>query len=273
MRWPLVGSSAAAAPAAAVPTPDAASLLETSAFFAHFGQESGERLREKREWRSALDNGIEHVLPFLRSEGYSVAFEGVADLNGDPVVYSNGLPHGSPADVERQVSYTNERVLAQCAERGQPAVRATTIVNVRSPSFRFPDAGLIAGIRLGRTRYPWASDGLTLFVGAPAPVRWAFDRLRSICSATQLDSLRFVTQEELGEHVPRASLPAELGGTGRWDVEQYIASRCRAEGVRYAGTLGEVRPYKGMRLDWDVLDRRRAGAGRRRRARADGDEA
>ena len=41
------------------------------------------------------------------------------------------------------------------------------------------------------------------------------------------------------------------GGTSAWDVEAYIAARCRAEGVADGGG---VRPYTGPRIDWAPLD-------------------
>ena len=185
-----------------------------------------------------------------RSEGWVAALEPYADANGDPLVFSNGMPHGSRESVARQVSYFHERVIQRCVETDRPALRATTIVNVRSPTFRFPDAACIAAIVAQAKRYPWSSAGTTVFVGCPRPVTWAFEKLRPFLSKAQYDSIAFAEVDELGELA--STLPAELGGDAAWTVDAYIAERAAAEGVDVAPG---VQRYRGPRLNFAMLDR------------------
>lgn len=135
-------------------TPVAASIteLETRAFLeAHDGDpaRAQEALDLKTSWRHAQGRvTIAHVAPFYRSEGYTVALEGLVDSEGNPLVFANGMPHGSPEEVSSQVMYANERVIAQCEALGTPSLRATTIVNVRANSFRFPDRACRAALSM-----------------------------------------------------------------------------------------------------------------------------
>lgn len=149
--------------------------LEVEAFLSRASgdtQVAAQALSKKQAWRAALGAvSIEQVAPFYRSEGYSVVLEGLPDCNGDPLVFSNGICHGSEDAVVQQVMYTHERVIEQCVATSRPELRCTTIVNVRNPCFRFPDAACRAAIAASGTHYPWAAAGTTVFVGFPAPVR------------------------------------------------------------------------------------------------------
>lgn len=128
------------------------SQLEARAFLeAHDGDAAlaEAALDAKAQWRKAQGRvTIAQVAPFYRSDGYSVVLEGLVDAEGDPLVFANGMPHGSPEEVVHQVMYTHERVMAQCEALGRPALRMTTIVNVRSPTFRFPDKACRAALNM-----------------------------------------------------------------------------------------------------------------------------
>ena len=180
-------SSDAAAVRALLPSADL-SALEIDAFLrssaGNVAQAAGS-LEAKLSWLQRTRVTIERVAPFYRSEGFSVVLEGHTDVHGDPVVFSNGILHGSVQDVAAQVLYTHERVLALCTASARPALRATTIVNVRNPTFRFPDAAARAAIALTGKHYPWSSTGTTVFVGFPAPVRWTFNKLSAFMSPEQ----------------------------------------------------------------------------------------
>ena len=213
-------------------------------------EKAEEALASKQAWLEDIAPSIDDVAPVYRSEGWVAALEPYADANGDPLVFSNGMPHGSRESVARQVSYFHERVIARCVATDRPALRATTIVNVRSPTFRFPDAACIAAIVAQAKRYPWSSAGTTVFVGCPRPVTWAFEKLRPFLSKAQYDSIAFAEVDELGELA--STLPAELGGDAEWTVDAYIAERAAAEGVDVAPG---VQRYRGPRLNFAMLDR------------------
>ena len=77
--------------------------LERNAFLAAHGSDAAKAeraLRKKQEWLD--ENPVRmggDVAPFLRSEGYTVPIEGCYDRDGNPVVYSRGVPHGSKDEV------------------------------------------------------------------------------------------------------------------------------------------------------------------------------
>lgn len=195
--------------------------------------------------------GISAVAPFLRSEGFTVCLEGLTDSGGGPIIYAHGVPHGNADEVWKQVQYTHERVLAQCAVSGIVPPEALTIVNVRTPSFRFPDGPNRRALRQLRQQFPWSSRGRMLFVDCPTPVLWAFDRLKPLLSPDQVASIGFVDTAELPQFVPSSSLPVSMGGSAEWSMEAYIAARCAAEGEV---DCGSVRQYHGPRLPIELLD-------------------
>lgn len=128
----------------------------------------------KRAWQPTVDATIEQLAPFYRSEGYVVCLEGLEDASGYPLVLSNGMAHGDRLEVKQQVAYAHERCIERCIGLGRPTVRATTIVNVRNPTFRYPDNALRAAIEMVDRYYPWAAASKTIFVGFPSPVRHVF---------------------------------------------------------------------------------------------------
>ena len=200
---------------------------------------------------------MERLAPFLRSDGFICALEGLMLDDGAPLVYAHGLPHGKADEVAEQILFAHSRCLAQSLALEQPAASIhapLTIVNVRAASFRFPDAGCLRALKLVSQQYPWAAGGRAIFVAAPGPVKWTFERLRPLLSAEQFEAIAFVdTFEDLAPmYLQRSSLPAFLGGTADWDMESYIARRCEEEGV---ANSGEVREYTGPRIDWAPLDR------------------
>lgn len=252
----LVGAAAALrAPAPSMPKE--APLLEQRAFeIAHKGNEvkCARALRAKLDWVET--NGGRcgtNIAPFLRSEGFVVAVEGCTDYDGNPLIYSRGVPHGSSSiEVARQVAYAYDRCLAQCEAADRPQPSATTIVDVRAPSFRFPDFALIGAITMLPKYYPWVASCSIVFLSCPMPVQWCFKRLKAFMTQAQYDSIIFAEREELSAYVPPSSLPPELGGDADWSIDRYIASRCAAEGV---ADTGEVRPYTGPVVDWGPLDK------------------
>ena len=223
----------------------------------------------KREWeRTTSGRSMRRIAPFLRSEGYVVCLEGSYDNEGRPVVFSNGMAHGTAEEVMQQVSYAHERVIAQC-ERLERPLRATTVVNVRNPTFRFPDGPLRSAIEMTDARYPWVGLGRTIFVGFPRPVRYVFESLRVFMSQSFYDSIEFADDAAaLADIVPLDGLPADAlcGATsdGEFDINAYIRERLRAE----AGEAGappeadddddddaeQVRSYAGKRQDLRLFD-------------------
>jgi len=222
--------------------------LELTAFL-----DDAARLESKQLWLDTVRPTISDVAPFLRSEGYVVCVEGLTDAAGDPLILSNGMAHGTPAEVVQQVAYAHERAIEQCVALGRPEARATTIVMTRNPTFRFPDAALRAAIRATDTHYPWVSNSRTIFVGFPKPVRHTFTALKAVMSQGFIDSIEFADDEaSLAALVP--SLPSELGGGAEWGIERYIEERCATEEVAPPDADG-VRQYDGKRLDLALFDR------------------
>ena len=88
-------------------------------------EKAEEALASKQAWLEDIAPSIDDVAPVYRSEGWVAALEPYADANGDPLVFSNGMPHGSRESVARQVSYFHERVIARCVATDRPALRAT----------------------------------------------------------------------------------------------------------------------------------------------------
>lgn len=191
-----------------LPRLKSSSDLELTAFIQACGGDrmaACEALEAKQRW-------YEREGPFrvpqevYRSEGYIVALEGLCDASGDPLVYAFGMPHGTCEEVVQQVAYVHERVIAQCIANNRPAIRATTLVNVRSPTFRFPDAAMRASITVGTEYYPWSTRGKTIFVGVPAPMRWCFELCRPFMSDELFASITLVDQQQLRQ-VCLPSLP------------------------------------------------------------------
>jgi len=108
-----------------------------------------------------------------------------------------------------------------------------------------------AAIEVNRKYYPWGSRGKTLFVGFPAPVRFTFKLLRPFMSAEQYNSIAFAEIDELPRFIDLSNLPPALGGSAKWDMEEYIRKRASDERVRPSS---ETRPYRGKRLDVAQLD-------------------
>lgn len=196
------------------------------------------------------DTTMHTLAPFLRSEGYAVALEGLTDIDGAPLAFVNGLPHGSTDEVCRQIAYMHERCLACC---GDEAPRATTIVQVRTSTFRFPDAANLAAMLMTSKYYSWSfKAGKTIFVACPSIVVRTFEKLRPIMSDEQYASIVFAdSYDDLAQLVPSHMIPHHMGGSATWDVESYIGARCEAEGVV---DPGGVRHYTGRSVDWAALD-------------------
>jgi len=70
--------------------------------------EAGVKYRQNElSWRARQGRvGIGGVGGFYLSEGYSVPLEGCADREGRPIIYANGMPHGSVLEVVQQTIYT-----------------------------------------------------------------------------------------------------------------------------------------------------------------------
>lgn len=204
--------------------------------------------RSKQVWRSERGRiTIGKVGSFYLSEGYSVCLEGCVDRAGQPLVFANGMPHGSADEVVDQTIYTYERAMAQCAKRKLP-LKCTTLCNVLNPTFRFPDSSIKASIRVAKLYYPWHAHGSTVFVGMPAPVQWVFKLCRPFMSKQQYESVRFARANDasLWQYVTQENAPRELGGTAQWNARDYVRQRATAEGV-----LAPTKPraYRGKRLD------------------------
>ena len=238
--------------AAGLPSP---SLAEAEAFLVDCKgdiSEAGVKYRQKLSWRARQGRvGIGGVGGFYLSEGYSVPLEGCADREGRPIIYANGMPHGSVAEVVQQTIYTYERTMAQALKTKGQRLECTTICNVLNPTFRFPDRSIKASLAVAKAYYPWHARGKTIFVGLPPPVRWTFKLCRPFMSKQQYESIGFadVGSASLLQQISADNLPAALGGTAKWSVESYVSRRCAAEGVR----APQPRAYKGKRLDVEEL--------------------
>lgn len=202
---------------------------------------------------------MDKLAPVLRADsgGYIVALEGLVDARGAPLVYVHGLPFGTAEEVCDQIRYAHERSRACCScADGDASPRVTTVVNVRAPSFRFPDKACLAAIRMTKKEYAWTCSGesRTIFVACPSVVVWAFRKLRHVMSAEQYKSISFVDRfedlDELG--LPSHQRPQSLGGSAAWELQEYVRERCEAEGVF---DPGGVRRYAGTPIDWALLDR------------------
>jgi hypothetical protein len=92
----------------------------------------------------------------------------------------------------------------------------------------------------------------TIFLSCPSPAQAVFNKLKPLMSKPQFRSIGFAERHQLTTRfrIPAAALPPELGGT--WSVDEYIAARCRAEGV---ADCEAVRPYTGYVIDWTPIDR------------------
>lgn len=192
----------------------------------------------KAEWvrENGATCGVD-IAPFLRSNSFLAALEGCVDRSGTPIILARGVPYGGKDAVAKQVQYAYERCLVQCAALGHDEPTALTIVDVRAPSFRFPDGACIRTIRLMQRHYPWAltSSCRSIFVSCPSPVQWCFKKLKPLMSEAQYSSIIFAEPDQLTEHVSPSNLPPELGGTSTWSAAAYIAERCSEEGVADAG--------------------------------------
>ena len=215
----------------------------------HAGTSAAEAARDKADWLASQGSvTIGHVAPYYRSEGFLMCLEGLSDASGSPVLYSHGMPHGSEGAVLQQVRYAHERAIAQCGALGRE-LRCTTIVNVRSPTFRFPDAPLRAAIDATRRYYPWAAHSPTVFVGFPAAIRRMFGAARPLMSRRHYEAIRFADDwDALADIVP------SMAGVERpvFDVDAYIRIRREAEGA--ADECASAR-YRGSRLDFRLFDR------------------
>lgn len=226
---------------------------------------------------SHLPGNSSQVGAFYLSEGYSVCLEGCTDLHGAPVIYANGMPHGSVDEVIAQTVYTYERAMVQAMKRKQE-LRCTTICNVLNPTFRFPDKAIKASLSVAKLYFPWHARGKTVFVGLPAPIRWTFKLwcaytqgsestraahmvVRSSCarrskpfmSREQYESISFANHNDLAaltRHISADNIPQELGGAAQWKMDEYVRRRASAEGVRAPRA---PRPYRGKRLDVEQI--------------------
>ena len=265
--WLLVAAAALTPPTTALSTlsNEGAPVAEQRAFLtAHKGTiKAVKALSAKLEWVRDEGGvcGVD-IAPFMRSEGFIVTLEGCFDRDGRPILYSRGILHGSKRECQKQALYAYERCLAQSVASGRDTLSTLTIVDVRAPSFRFPDAACISSIRLAQRHYPWVSSSGSrmVFLSCPTPVKWAFERLKPFMSVEQYESITFVDgKSDLCKYVAPSQLPAFLGGTAAWEMEGYIAERCAAEGVADEGC---TKSYTGHVIDWKPLDdwdeRRRA---------------
>lgn len=197
------------------------------------------------------------IAPFLRSEGFICTLEGLAAVDGAPLVYMHGLPHGNREELISQILYTHERCRCHCEARADKLMAPVTVVNVRAPSFRFPTTALLLAMIQTKKRNPWVAGcgARTVFVAAPGPVRSVFDRVRPFLSPEQALGIVFadsMSDIEALTVVDGSSLPPFLGGSADWSLDGYIAERCAAEHVKDPGT---VREYLGPIINWEPLDK------------------
>ena len=176
-----------------------------------------------------------------------MALEGLTDIDGAPLAFVNGLPHGSTDEVCRQIAYMHERCLACC---GDEAPRATTIAQVRTSTFRFPDAPtwqLCHDQQVLLVELQSREDDLC---GAHRSSR-TFEKLRPIMSDEQYASIVFAdSYDDLAQLVPSHMIPHHMGGSATWDVESYIGARCE----RKVSGSGRRPHYTGRSVDWAALD-------------------
>ena len=79
------------------------------------------------------------LAPFIRSPGYICALEGLVACSGAPLVYVQGLPHGSKDEIVSQIMYVHERCLQSCIANNellQPPLTLQNAQGVPKPRLR-----------------------------------------------------------------------------------------------------------------------------------------
>lgn len=216
---------------------------------------------EKARWRAKIGSvKMQQVAKAFESDGYSVCLEGLRDLRGAPIVYSFGLPRGKESYIRSQTMYMQERVLAEAGARSTLGgiCAPLTVIDCRSPSFRSPEAALRrGGIDVVAKYYPWASEGRTVFVGLPKPLKGLISVARPFFPKKLYDRFEFVNDYEgLLKYIAPDQIPESLGGTKKWALHNQVQSRCFLEG-------GFCQLNTSVELGFRNYERRRRAAKRR----------
>lgn len=187
---------------------------------------------KKADWRESIGKiGMKDMVKHLKSDGYSMVLETLKDCNGNPVVWSFGLPRGDTATIRDHTIYLNERIMANCKPEQVP--QATVVIDFRSPSFRFPDKAIReGGFDVNSKYYPWWNENDTIFVGVPKTVQQFFELTKPIMPKSLYERFKFAADyADLSRWIDIKQMPSEWGGESMWTKQRLVQFQCAREGT------------------------------------------
>ena len=212
-------------------------------------REAESQYRSTLAWRaSRRPVTIADVAPFMRSangasgpDGCVVCLEDMKggchrDRKGRPIVASIGMMHGTPKEMQEQMTYALDRAMLY-SKPGQLQAQCS-VVDVNGPegatkTFRFPDKPARSVMDMQRQHYPGSAVGSTThFCGLPRAVTWAFVLCKPFMAKETYDNmiLKPNFSHLSGKHIDAEHMPREWGGELDWDINAYIAWRAQEEG-------------------------------------------
>jgi len=200
-------------------------------------------------WRqSNMHVSILDVAPFILKPPNCEGFDGgmyvledmkgdcARDIHGRPVVYIQGMLHGTIDEMLKQMIYCMKRASIY---HKQGSIKCSTVILDSVPktgcntTFRFPDAESKQLMNYQKLHFPGSLSSTTHICGIPSYIVWAFALCKPFMDEEAYNNMLVKPDFShlLQNYVTKENLPVECGGELVFDVKKYVQWRADEEGV------------------------------------------
>jgi len=169
------------------------------------------------------------------------------DCHGRPVIYIQGMLHGTMDEMLKQMVYCMKRASVYYKEG---CMKCSTVILDAVPkkgcqtTFRFPDNESKMLMNYQKLHFPGSLSSTTHICGIPSFIVWAFALCKPFMDEEAYNNMlvkpdysHIVTQN----YVTKENLPKECGGELEFDPRKYVEWRAREEGVEI--DYNDIRRY------------------------------
>ena len=200
-------------------------------------------------WRqSNMQVTIADVAPFILKPKDCDGFDGgmyvledmkgdcARDIHGRPIVYIQGMLHGTMDEMLKQMIYCMKRASIYHKEG---SIKCSTVILDAVPktgcntTFRFPDAESKQLMNYQKLHFPGSLSSTTHICGIPSYIVWAFALCKPFMDEEAYNNMLVKADFShlLENYVTKENLPIECGGELIFDVKKYVQWRAAEEGV------------------------------------------
>jgi hypothetical protein len=197
--------------------------------------------------KSNLNVSIKDISPFILKPNNSDGIDGgmfvLEDMKGDcardklgrPIVYIQGMLHGTMDEMQKQMVYCMERA-SLYHKTGY--IKCNTVILDAIPkkgnnnTFRFPDMESKQLMKMQKLHFPGSLSSTTHICGIPQYIVWAFALCKPFMDAESYNNMLIKPDtSHLSQYIDKENLLKEFGGELEFDVKKYIDWRASEEGV------------------------------------------